>query len=230
MRAIRLVPCVIAGLLVSMSAAFGAEWGLKEGTPEIKSAGSLAFGPDGTLYAIGNPGGRSFASSAESVGGFRFPEAQPAHIQRRFQQLTPRRFPTSETGAVRSSDRVHHTQPPELWDLWKTRFSKGWEPARQSPQRGVFLTVRTYRSRFPALSTHTFCGRPEEKGNPRFTFEGLIGGVWLEVQITQTGSATYELKAEGEHAHLSGIVNPVTVGLMIGKNAGSIAVNAEFEH
>lgn len=50
MRAIRLVTCVVAGLLLSMSASFGAEWGLKEGTPEIKSAGALAFGPDGILF------------------------------------------------------------------------------------------------------------------------------------------------------------------------------------
>ncbi len=50
MRAIRCVSWVIAGLLVSMNAAFGAEWGLKEGTPEVKSAGSLAFGPDGILF------------------------------------------------------------------------------------------------------------------------------------------------------------------------------------
>jgi hypothetical protein len=50
MRAIRLVSGVMVGLLVSMSASFGAEWGLKEGTPDIKSAGSLAFGPDGILF------------------------------------------------------------------------------------------------------------------------------------------------------------------------------------
>ena len=46
----RWVFCVIAGLLVSASAAFGAEWGLKEGTPDVKSAGALAFGPDGILF------------------------------------------------------------------------------------------------------------------------------------------------------------------------------------
>lgn len=50
MRAIRLVACVVSGLWLSMSASFGAEWGLKEGTPDIKSAGSLAFGPDGILF------------------------------------------------------------------------------------------------------------------------------------------------------------------------------------
>jgi hypothetical protein len=40
----------MAGLLVSMSVAFGAEWGLKEGSPDLKSAGPLAFGPDGILF------------------------------------------------------------------------------------------------------------------------------------------------------------------------------------
>lgn len=32
------------------SAGFAADWGMKEGTPEIKSAGALAFGPDGILF------------------------------------------------------------------------------------------------------------------------------------------------------------------------------------
>lgn len=69
MRANRLVPCVIAGLLVSMSAAFGAEWGLKEGTPEIKSAGPLAFGPDGILFVGDAKGATVFAIGTGDTKG-----------------------------------------------------------------------------------------------------------------------------------------------------------------
>jgi len=39
--------------------------------------------------------------------------------------------------------------PPELWDLWKTRFPKGWEPARQIPQLKLW-----------AVPTHRFRPRP----------------------------------------------------------------------
>ncbi len=69
MRAIRWVSCVIAGLLVSMSAAFGAEWGLKEGTPEIKSAGPLTFGPDGILFVGDTKGATIFAIGTGDTRG-----------------------------------------------------------------------------------------------------------------------------------------------------------------
>lgn len=69
MRAIRLVPCVVTGLLLSMSAAFGAEWGLKEGTPEIKSAGALAFGPDGILFVGDAKGATVFAIGTGDTKG-----------------------------------------------------------------------------------------------------------------------------------------------------------------
>ncbi len=69
MRAIRLAPCVMAGLLVSMSASFGAEWGLKEGTPEIKSAGALAFGPDGILFVGDAKGATVFAIGTGDTKG-----------------------------------------------------------------------------------------------------------------------------------------------------------------
>lgn len=69
MRAIRSVSCVMAGLLVSMSAAFGAEWGLKEGTPEIKSAGPLAFGPDGILFVGDAKGATVFALGTGDTKG-----------------------------------------------------------------------------------------------------------------------------------------------------------------
>ena len=42
---VAIVGSILSGLAVS-----AAEWGLKEGTPEMKSAGSLAFGPDGILF------------------------------------------------------------------------------------------------------------------------------------------------------------------------------------
>ena len=69
MRAIRSLSCVIAGLLLSMSAAFGAEWGLKEGTPDLKSAGSLAFGPDGILFVGDAKGATVYAIGTGDTKG-----------------------------------------------------------------------------------------------------------------------------------------------------------------
>lgn len=63
MRGLRLLFCASVCVLASGAAASAAEWGLKEGAPGMKSAGSLAFGPDGillvgdtklaTIFAIG---------------------------------------------------------------------------------------------------------------------------------------------------------------------------------
>lgn len=69
MRAIRLLSCAVAGLAVSMSAAFAAEWGLKEGTPDLKSAGSLAFGPDGILFVGDAKGATIFAIATGDTKG-----------------------------------------------------------------------------------------------------------------------------------------------------------------
>ena len=69
MRTIRLSSCVIAGLLLSMSAAFGAEWGLKEGAAELKSAGPIAFGPDGILFVGDAKGATVFAIGTGDTKG-----------------------------------------------------------------------------------------------------------------------------------------------------------------
>jgi hypothetical protein len=69
MRAIRLSSCVIAGVLLSMSATFGAEWGLKEGAAELKSAGPLAFGPDGILFVGDAKGATVFAIGTGDTKG-----------------------------------------------------------------------------------------------------------------------------------------------------------------
>src|SRR5713101_2287452 len=58
--------------------------------------------------------------------------------------------------AIGFRNPVYYTQPPELWDLWKTRFSKGWEPARQSPQLELFLAdVPTGRESAHFSPTHS---------------------------------------------------------------------------
>ncbi len=64
---------------------------------------------------------------------------------------------------------------------------------------------------------------------PQFVFEGVIDGVDLEVKITDLGNASFEFKAEGTGANLTGTANPVNVKLTIGNDGGSATVTAEFE-
>ena len=44
------VYCASICCLLSVSVAHSADWGLKEGNPDVKSAGPIAFGPDGILF------------------------------------------------------------------------------------------------------------------------------------------------------------------------------------
>lgn len=50
MHAVRLLTCASLFAVLSGALAHAVEWGLKEGTPAIQSAGPLAFGPDGILF------------------------------------------------------------------------------------------------------------------------------------------------------------------------------------
>ena len=45
----RLSSCLAVFLFVATTA-FAGPWGMKTGTPALKSAGPLAFGPDGVLF------------------------------------------------------------------------------------------------------------------------------------------------------------------------------------
>ena len=69
MSRIALVTSVTLALLVSAAQA-GVDAGLKKGTPEIKQAGPLAFGPDGVLF-IGDPQSAAIfaVATGETSGG-----------------------------------------------------------------------------------------------------------------------------------------------------------------
>src|SRR6266852_6059230 len=61
----RIAAIALAGLCVTAAAALGDEptASLKKGTPDLKSAGPLAFGPDGILF-VGDPQGASIFAIA----------------------------------------------------------------------------------------------------------------------------------------------------------------------
>jgi Concanavalin A-like lectin/glucanases superfamily len=80
--------------------------------------------------------------------------------------------------------------------------------------RGSFTTT------FPMGSL-----KQDKKG--RFTFEGIIDGVSLKAEMTPLGGTAFAFEAEGEHASLTGIANPLTVKLTIGNDGGSTTVTAK---
>src|SRR5439155_16434764 len=51
----------LLGLALIVSTAPAADYGLKQGTADLKSAGPLAFGPDGILFAGDHMGAAVFA-------------------------------------------------------------------------------------------------------------------------------------------------------------------------
>jgi hypothetical protein len=91
----------------------------------------------------------------------------------------------------------------------------------------VRLQVGPFDTTLPAGSFELERAR---RGRPaKFTFEGAIGGVWLEVKMTQLACGSVSFKAEGAGAQLGGTQNPVPVALTIGNDGGATAVWAEID-
>ncbi len=63
----------------------------------------------------------------------------------------------------------------------------------------------------------------------RFKFEGFVGLTVLEAVIRPLPDGSFEFKAEGRGAELTGIANPVSVSLTIGNDGGTTSVLAEIE-
>ncbi|HEY0982336.1 hypothetical protein [Schlesneria sp.] len=61
--------CAALIWLSSVTIGQAADWGLKEGTPDIKSAGTLAFGPDGILFVGDSKGAAIFAIGTGDTKG-----------------------------------------------------------------------------------------------------------------------------------------------------------------
>ena len=84
----------------------------------------------------------------------------------------------------------------------------------------VTVQVGTFSTTIPAGSFTLRKGR--------FTFEGVIDGVKLEAVLRSLVLGNdYEFKVEGKGADLTGTPNPVTVGLTIGDDSGSMTIRAK---
>ena len=91
----------------------------------------------------------------------------------------------------------------------------------------VTIHVGSVSATIPAGS---FTFKPAKKKQPaQYTFAGIIDGVTLTAKITPLGSNSFEFKAEGIGVELTGTVNPVTVGLILGNDQGSATVTAVIQ-
>jgi len=121
-------------------------------------------------------------------------------------------------GALSARVEIEHDDAFEV----RAAFTLGASSNGISPlTEDVKLRVGTFSVTIPA-------GSFTQHGGRQFKFEGVIGGVTLEVEIEDLGGGSFELKAEGEGANLTGTVNPVTVALTIGDDVGTTTITAEF--
>ena len=95
----------------------------------------------------------------------------------------------------------------------------------------VKLQVGSFSTTIPAGLFRLAPAKPGKKGKPgkpaEFKFEGLVGEVSLEVKITPLAPNTFEFKAEGKGADLTGTVNPINIRLTIGDDTGMASVDAK---
>jgi len=80
----------------------------------------------------------------------------------------------------------------------------------------------------------TFCttipaGSFTQHKHGQVTFDGTLNAVALQVRLSPSGGKSFTVQAEGNGADLTGIVNPVSMGLIIGNDTGSTIVTAEFQ-
>jgi concanavalin A-like lectin/glucanase superfamily protein len=88
----------------------------------------------------------------------------------------------------------------------------------------IFPLTEDVVLRVGVFSTVIPAGSFRADGQGRFSFDGVVGGVTLEVLITPSGRATYRLSAKGEGANLAGSALPLSVGLTICNDGGTVSL------
>jgi hypothetical protein len=100
--------------------------------------------------------------------------------------------------------------------------STGIDPLTQP----VMLQVGTYSAIIPPGS---FVPLRHGRVAGGWAFQGVIGGVTLQVQVAPVATGEYSIKVDASGVNLTSLTNPVTVVLTIGNNSGPSLVDAEFE-
>ena len=93
----------------------------------------------------------------------------------------------------------------------------------------VTLNLGSFALTIPAGS---FVKKTDDDGDEdgtTYRFKGVIGGISLNAAIEQGPGRAFRFHVNGRHASLGAIVNPLTVGLAIGNDFGSVVVKAHIE-
>ncbi len=127
--------------------------------------------------------------------------------------------------AFETFERVRFSPPPDqsLTEEGHTLLHNATDNVKRLPEAiSIKFQVGTFSTTIPA-------GSFQQNKHGNFVFEDVIDGVFLDVVIVPLGNSNFAFKAEGVGADLTGTVNPVTVGLTIGNNAGTTTVTTELE-
>ncbi|MFT7644045.1 MAG: hypothetical protein ACI9G1_005811 [Pirellulaceae bacterium] len=87
MRVQGIITSLVVAVLAMPMIASAAEWGLKTGTPEIKTAGQLAFGPDGILFVGDAMSATVFAIDTQDKSGGKVSEVNIKGIDKKVSEL-----------------------------------------------------------------------------------------------------------------------------------------------
>jgi len=113
-----------------------------------------------------------------------------------------------------------HTANTDSFTFQSSLTSSSTAPAINPLTQPVTIQVGNYNGTIPPGSF--------KHGDASYTFTGVINGVTLKVQITSAATLRYTFSATGTGANLTGIKNPVPVGLTIGGNCGKASVTAKI--
>ncbi|MHB8545246.1 MAG: Ig-like domain repeat protein [Nitrosotalea sp.] len=187
------------------------------------ATGTVTFTVDGTPQTpvTVSSGQATFSSSSLSVGSHSITAAYSGDTNDAgstsstlTQVVNPISF-SSFTAKVHIEDNYTHFE-------LKSKFTLGTGSSGINPVTdNVSLQVGTFSTTVPSGSF--------KHDDKQYKFEGVINGVHIETSIKSLGSNTFELKAEAEHANMTGTANPVSVQVTIGNNSGTATVNAKID-
>ncbi len=113
---------VVALLATTCTVANAADWGLKEGKAELKSAGPLAFGPDGILFVADTKAAAIFAiDTADQMGDSEKVELNVEALNEKVGELLK--------SSGQSSKIQDMAVNPSSGNVYLSVFSEGGEPA-----------------------------------------------------------------------------------------------------
>src|SRR5258708_30078678 len=184
-------------------------------------ADAVAVNPSGKFAYVTNVGNNNVSAYSIGAGGALTPVAGSpfaAGINPNSVAITPLVPFASSFGKLEIGKEGFDLN--ECFSLGANR--NGINPVTEN----MTLQIGTFSVTIPS-------GSFQQNHSGRFTFQGVINGLNLQVQITPLGNNIFtfraeKFKSEGIGVDLTGLSNPVDVVLTIGNDSGSTAVTAQI--